>query len=256
MLRDFQTALGRLVRAPAWGDKPLERIADLDLSETERAMIAAALLKPSVAFLVKAQRSWARFKSGEAAALTLSILDAARREALVEDWIELGGGTDFLIISEANAFLDYIAERLPNPSHELSICRMEQAVHLANGGARSYAPLAVDTALAAPQLIKHTEATLVDFYADPNVLFDCIHGQKPLPPVEAYTASWLIAPGIPGLYQLASAEQVRAMHQLVQATTPQALLQLVSRQTFDELCSVGAIALGPVHTFFPDRVQV
>lgn len=246
MLSEFQTAMGRLIRAPAWGDAPLERFADLGLSEAETAQIAAALTKPSVAFQVNIQRSWARYKSGEGAAFTLSCLSAAQRASLIEGWVELGGGTDLLIMREGHAFLDYIAEHLPNPSHELSICRMEQAIHLANGGAVSFTPLAVDAALAAPLLTKHPEATLVDFHTDPNALLECTQQQRPLPPVGAHTASWLIAPGVPGLVQFANIEQIRAMRRLTQPTSPQALLQLVSQQTLGELCAIGAIAISPV----------
>ena len=46
---------------------------------------------------------------------------------LIDDWIACGGGTSSFEAIEAEAMLEFIAGRLPTPSHEWTVCRFEQA---------------------------------------------------------------------------------------------------------------------------------
>jgi hypothetical protein len=122
-LLEFQTALGRMVRSTD-GTDPLR---SLRLDPGERACLQA--LQPTAAFQFTraVQRSWCEQRAASAASLTLSILPDDLRRGILEEWVNSGGGTLSLFGAEADALLEFIAGRLPDPSTELNICRLEQA---------------------------------------------------------------------------------------------------------------------------------
>ncbi|MEA3182618.1 MAG: hypothetical protein QOI59_6141 [Gammaproteobacteria bacterium] len=144
-LREFQTALGRMVRNTDGGG-PLDSVL-LDANEWE----CLHALQPSAAlqFTRAVQRSWCEQRAANAAALTLSILTDATRRRILDEWINLGGGTLSFFGAEADALLDFIAGQLPDPSTELNICRLEQATLRASIHASCFQPL--DPALFDPQ---------------------------------------------------------------------------------------------------------
>ncbi len=133
-LIDFQTALGKLVR----GDDEPDAVCLRELVDT-----------PGFRLTRRIQRSWCRGRAARAAHLTLSLLADHERHALLDEWIDQGGGRNSFFALEAEAFLEFIATRLRNPSQELTMCWTEHAVYRANRGAaevRAPAPLPVDAA--------------------------------------------------------------------------------------------------------------
>src|SRR5262249_24321541 len=135
-LLDFQRALGRLVRAPA-GANPAD---DVDFAPDERARFDRLAGSEGLRFTAEIQRSWCIGRAAKGARLTLANLPAVERQPLLDGWVNQGGGTASFFASEADAFLDFIAARLPNPSHTLTLCRLEQATLRASQSARRFAP--------------------------------------------------------------------------------------------------------------------
>src|SRR5262249_11856823 len=127
-LRDFQTALGRLVRAHD-GRDPLRSLC---LDERERSSIETLSQSAGFRFTVDVQRSWCVGRTMNAGTLTLSILADDVRRPLLEAWTNHGGGTSSFFAGESDALFDFIAARLHDPSHELTVCKFEQATLRAN----------------------------------------------------------------------------------------------------------------------------
>src|SRR5215471_3609311 len=127
-LQDFQTALGRLVRAPD-GRDPSQSLC---LDPRERLCIDRLSQSAGLRFTVDVQRSWCIGRTMNAGKLTLSILADDVRRPLLDAWTSSGGGTSSFFASEADALFDFIAARLRDPSHELAACRFEQATLRAN----------------------------------------------------------------------------------------------------------------------------
>jgi hypothetical protein len=175
---EFQTALGDLVRGTnsSCTSEYLQR-----LQET-----------PGFHLTRKIQRSWSRGRAARAAHLTLSLLPPATREALLDEWLDGGGGSSSFFALEAEGFLDFIAGHLSDGSRELTMCRVEQAVHRADRGSA--------TAL----LRRGSFASLV----------------------QVSEASWMLfAPHLPGLVREASARDV-ALWQALEI--PMTLAQLIA----------------------------
>src|SRR5271156_1329399 len=116
-LLDFQTALGRLVRAPEGGDP----IRSLHLDAMEYGCLEALPQSPGFRFTVGVQRSWCMGRAVSAGALTLPVLADDVRSKLLDEWVNAGGGTASFFDAEAEALLNFIADRLPYPSHELTV---------------------------------------------------------------------------------------------------------------------------------------
>lgn len=201
-LLDFQTAMGRLVRAPDGGD-PLR---SLHLDERERASLAALKQSSGYQFTVGVQRSWCVGRATNAGYLTLSILDPEVRSRVLDEWTNSGGGTSSFFAAETEAFLDFIAQRLPDPSHELTVCRLEQATLRANEGASTFTqrdPALVD----APEcmLRRGRHAGVVMFYGEPDrILNALVNHERLLPVSDAAVVTMLFGPGLEGLCRPAS----------------------------------------------------
>jgi hypothetical protein len=133
-LLEFQTALGRMVRTPAGDPQSVE----LDAHEQE----CLQSLQPTAGFeFTRAvQRSWCEQRAANAASMTLSILPDELRRSLLDEWVNLGGGTLSFFGAEADALLDFIAGHLRDPSTELNICRLEQTTLRASIHATSFEP--------------------------------------------------------------------------------------------------------------------
>jgi hypothetical protein len=112
-----------MVRNADGGD-PLDSSL-LDSSEWE--CLQALQPTPEFQFTRAVQRSWCEQRAANAAALTLSVLTDDVRCRILDEWINLGGGTLSFFGAEADALLDFIAGQLPDPSTELNICRLEQS---------------------------------------------------------------------------------------------------------------------------------
>lgn len=73
-----------------------------------------------------------------AARTVLTLVPEAERRRLVAEYVDQGGGLAMLLPSESAAFLDFLAPRLPDPSHALSLCRMDQALQRARLGSETF----------------------------------------------------------------------------------------------------------------------
>jgi hypothetical protein len=111
-----------------------------ELGRAELSQLVDLVQSPGFCFTRLVQRSSCLGRSAGAAQLTLSVLPTEQRRQLVEDWVVLGGGTAFDPAIEADAFLDFVASQLGDPSHELTVCRMEQATYRASEAARGFRP--------------------------------------------------------------------------------------------------------------------
>src|SRR5215470_12488389 len=118
-LAGYQHALGtsirmraRDARAPASGGAALAN----DLTRRESASLEVILASPGFDLTVAVQRSWCESRAATTARQTLSVLPAEQRQRLLREWVTTGGGTRSFVASEAEAFLEFIARRLPEPS--------------------------------------------------------------------------------------------------------------------------------------------
>ena len=122
-LREFQTALGQMVRTTRRSHQP----KSVALDDTEQACLDALEPTAALQFTRAVQRSWCKQRAANAAALTLSVLQDDLRRQLLDEWVDSGGGTFSFYGSEADALLEFIAGHLPDPSTELNVCRIEQS---------------------------------------------------------------------------------------------------------------------------------
>jgi hypothetical protein len=58
----------------------------------------------------------------------VSIMRDDARRTLLAAWVNSGGVTSSFFAAAADALLDSIANQLPDPSHELAVCRLEQLI--------------------------------------------------------------------------------------------------------------------------------
>jgi hypothetical protein len=183
-------------------------------------------------------------RAAKAAQLTLSILPASQRKDLLEEWVNSGGGTASFFAAEADAFLDFIAGHLPNPSHILTVCRLEQATLRASEGALRFAPPDLSR-LDAPDCLLSVgrSAALVRFHAEPRLVFAALAGE-PFPPLSLEVMPVFFGPGLDGLFHLAKVEEVVLWERLV---TPVALTELLreghSREAIETLVRAGVVEI-------------
>jgi len=214
-LLDFQTALGRLVRVPDGAD-PLR---SLRLDAAERSCLQAMTQSSAYRFTVAVQRSWCVGRAKRAGQLTLSILPAATRRRLLDEWIDAGGGTSSFAAAETDALLNFVANRLPDPSHELTICRFEQATVRANEGAMTFTAPAPIVPAASPCVVRRgRHAGLAAFHAEPHQILAVPWDRKSLPPVlPEPKVIMLFGPGFEQLCRPASAGDMALWERLTAA---------------------------------------
>jgi hypothetical protein len=248
-LRGFQTALGRLVRARTATDstrRDLDPLDGLDLTLDERGRVARLADSPGFQFTVGVQRSWCEGRAASAAHLVLSIFPVEQRRQIVNEWVSTGGGTAPLVASEAEAFLEFIARRLPEPSHALTLCRMEQAVYRASEAAAKFMPTELSM-LDEPEavLCASGHAAIVRFFAEPQRLLAAVNEGLPLPLLSEPPYPMLFAPGLPGLFRPAGSDEVALWEKLSRPVTMRALLDgHYASKTIEALVAVGAAVYG------------
>ncbi len=220
-LLDFQKALGRKVRTPI-GKNALN---GLHLTRDERARVDAITNSAGFRFTIDVQQSWSVGRASNAAHLTLSVLPVRERRRLLDEWVGSGGGTASFYNAEADAFLDFIAKHLPEPSHELALCNLEKATLLASEGSRHFVEPDLSR-LDAPNSVLRlgAYASIVVFHTEPKLLLAALDG-SPLPPLSQNTISLLFAPGLPGLFREATGEEVTLFQSLANAVEFRALLR-------------------------------
>ena len=202
-LLEFQAALGRLVRSTDGSDP----FRSLGLGPAERACLDTLPQSAGFRFTVAVQRSWCARRAVNAGLLTMSILRDDVRRRLLDAWISSGGGTSSFFAAEADAFLDFIAGQLPDPSPELAVCRLEQLTLRANNKASSFQ--APDRALFDPRRIvrRAHDGGIVTFHGEPDRLLSTLL-QRKLPPPSGEVTALLVAPGLQPLCRLASVREV------------------------------------------------
>ena len=200
-LLDFETALGRLVRAP----RAASPFRSLQLDESEVARLESIRASAGFRFTAGVQRSWCVGRSERAATLTLSILPEALRRRLLDEWVDAGGGTSSFFGGEANALLEFIAGRLPDPSHELTVCRFEQATRRASEGANGFVAPAPEAALTAGCTLRRGRfAGMAIFHGRPQDIIGALLSNRPLPAVSPLDpVPVLFGPGLEGLWRTA-----------------------------------------------------
>jgi hypothetical protein len=239
-LLDFQTALGRLVRAPDGGD-PLR---SLRLEEDERCCLAALTRSSGYRFTVEVQRSWCVGRASSAGYLTLSILPPEMRARLLDQWTNSGGGTSSFFAAESEALLDFIAAHLPDPSHELTTCRLEQATLRANEGAATFtAPDLAGLDSANCTLRRGRHSGVAAFHGDPHPIAAALLEHRPLPPVsQDADVTMMFAPGLEGLCRQASAAELDLWRSLIAPNELSVLLQKgFHRHDIESMLETGAL---------------
>jgi hypothetical protein len=209
----FQTALGRSVRARTDAQATYD---DLELSPLERQKLDRVIGSAGFRATANIQRSWCESRAATGARLTLSILPQAERRELIREWVDGGGGTNSFFAAEAETFLAFIAQQLTDPSHAMSLCRLEQAVLRAEAVAAQFEPpqpaVLDDTACV---LRRGDHAALVALFAELEQLLAAIEGQGPTPPL-SQQQMLLVAPGLPGLARPADALEIKLWQALTE----------------------------------------
>jgi hypothetical protein len=235
-LVDFQRALGRAVQGSL--TDPTEGIS---LSAGERRGIDRLVQSAGFRAIQAIQRSWCEGRAAHAARLALSALPLAQRRSLLAQWLAQGGGTRSFISSEADAFLEFIALQLPDPSHALTLARLEQAVHRALAGSREPSDVAIGCHPSS-LLRRSPDASMVRFQAEPQLLLDALQGGDDLPPLSERPILVLFAPLLPCLFRHASDEEARLWESLA---APVSVAQLLrgnqSIETIAASIRIGAV---------------
>jgi hypothetical protein len=213
-LIDYQTALGRLVRArPAEiDDAPRRQWQDLALSNRERESLESTLAGRGLHFTREVQRSWCKGRARNTAYLTLSVMPEPQRQALLDAWVDSGGGIASFAAGEAERLLDFIALRLPPVSHAISLCRMEQAVHRANAALAS--GHATEAGVEGGVLCRAASASMVEFFAEPNLVLQAVQSNTPLPPLSDVVVPVFFSPKLPGMFRRAETREAALWHWL------------------------------------------
>jgi hypothetical protein len=247
-LLEHQIVLGRCLRA-ADGD-PLASLAALQgigLDRAELAELRDLVHSSGFRFTRRGQRSWCEGRIAEAGQLTLSILATEQRRQLVNDWVDAGGGTAFDPASEADAFLEFVAGHLSEPSHSMTICRMEQAAYRASAAVLRFKPPDLFL-LDHPKtmLCAGKGAALVPFFAEPQRLLAAIEAKAQLPALSDRCFFVLFAPGLPALFRAANNEEAALWEKLAHPTAVRLLSSdRFTRPAIEALFRIGAVDLVP-----------
>lgn len=215
--------MGRLIRSAAAPDA----LQDLSLDEKERSCIHAMKRSAGYHFTLGVQRSWCVRRAGRASLQTLSMLPAELRGRLIDDWIACGGGTSSFEAIEAEAMLEFIAGRLPTPSHEWTVCRFEQAAMRVHEGTFSFETPDTSMLDASGTVIRRGRyAGRADFYGDPEGIMEALSAGKSLPSITpAVQAVLIFGPGIEGLCRPVSRTELALWEELSLPCEMSALLQ-------------------------------
>jgi hypothetical protein len=205
-LLEYQSAMGRLIRSAAAPDA----LQELSLDDREQSCIHAMTRSAGYHFTLGVQRSWCVRRAQRASLHTLSMLPAELRTHLIDEWIACGGGTSSFEAIEADAMLEFIAGRLPYPSHEWTVCRFEQAALRVHEGTFVFKTPDTSTLDAPGTLIRRGRyAGNVEFYGNPETIMEALSAGKALPAVaDEVQAVLMFGPGIDGLYRPGSGSEL------------------------------------------------
>jgi hypothetical protein len=172
-------------------------------------------------FTMSVRRSWCESRSTMAARSVLKLLPQGERQGLVGEYVDQGGGLAWFQSTESERFLSFLAPRLPDPSHALTICRMSQALSRARLGTASF-HVTSQLARAGP-VVRGAHAALVWFYAEPGAVISALEGGR-IPPLGSPHCALLFAPGMRDLFRIATGEEAALWASLAIAKAPPALV--------------------------------
>ena len=232
-LIDFQTALGRMLREQNRDDY----LRGISLAEGESRYLQNLRDTAEFRFYAGVQRSWCIARAARAAYLTLSQLPPDERERLLDEWVNRGSGAQSFFHVEAEAFLDFIGERLSGRQRELTICQFERATLRANYGASIFVAPETTSLQRSNRFIRRgSYAALVRFEADSDQL------EGPLAELFSAGLIAMFSPGLTQLWHEPSAEEVD-LWEALDAPTP--VRKLVDHghaiETLERLLGHGAI---------------
>jgi hypothetical protein len=148
-------------------------------------------------------------------------------------------------MSEAEAFFEFAAGYLEDPSHALTICRMEQAALRASCAVLAFT--AANRSLpdqAGAVVCRGEAAALVRFFAPPERLLARVLAKEPLPPLGEQSVPILFAPGLVQFCRPATAQEVCLWERLDGPATIATLARDGHpRRLIGPMLEVGAIAL-------------
>jgi hypothetical protein len=238
-LLDFQTSLVRLVRAPNGSDS----LQPVSLTADERGYLSDLTEDPAFRFTVKVQRSWCAGRAAKAAYLTLSILPGEVRDQLLEEWVSCGGGTHSFVGRESTAFLEFIASHLVEPSHELTICRMELAALRSSEGSLRFKRPNLSRIDRRDCFVRRGHyAEVVHFYGEPERVLNALAKRKEYPAISSEITTLIFGPGFDRLYTRATSNELALYDRLA---SPAAAIALsgegFARETVQKLLNGGVI---------------
>jgi hypothetical protein len=172
-------------------------------------------------FTTSVRRSWCEGRTLAAARPILRVIPESERRRLVGEYVDQGGGLALFLAGEREAFLTFLAARLPDPSHALTLCCMSQALAKARLGASMFVP--PRQRVGSGPVGRGRHAALVQFHADPDALMMALKGGK-LPPIGPPYHALLFAPGLPNLFRTATQAEVALWADLPSADAPPALI--------------------------------
>jgi len=85
-------------------------------------------------FTAKVRRPWCEGRTMITARSVLTLVPDAERRRLVAEYADEGGGLAMFGPAAKATFLEFLVPRLPDPSHALSLCLMDQALTRAGSG--------------------------------------------------------------------------------------------------------------------------
>jgi hypothetical protein len=182
---------------------------------------------PGFRFTMSVRRSWCEGRAIMAARTVMTAMTDGERRRLFGEYVDRGGGAALSLAAESEAFLAFLAPRLPDPSHALTICRIDQALTQARSGASSFAAPRLQSR--ARPVGRGRHAALVWFHADPGAVMMALKGGK-LPPVGPADQAVLLAPGLPNLFRTASQAEAALWATLPAAHAPPALIGPLLRE--------------------------
>jgi len=183
---------------------------------------------PGFRFTMEVRRSWCEGRSILAARAVLMLLPDIERQRLVGEYVDQGGGLAWFLGTERENFLAFLAPRLPDPSHALTVCRMSQALAQAQRGASTFEP-PEQRAGAAP-VERSPHAALVPFYADPGAITMALNGAGELPPIGPPACAVFFAPGITNLFRVATDAEAALWATLALAEAPRPLVTALLKE--------------------------
>lgn len=180
---------------------------------------------PGFRFTLSVRRSWCEGRAIMAARTVMTVLPDEERARLVSEYVDAGGGLAWFLAAESERLLAFLAQRLPEPSHALTLCRMAQAMAQAKAGAEGFVP--VQRTESGRMVDRGPHASLVWFHADPAQVLAALRG-APLPPIGRPQEAVLFAPGLPGLFRVATAAEAALWERLPEADEGEQIAKLLA----------------------------